>query len=263
MRGSLRKYFEQHPAFQLNSGVFMQQLPPSGFEEHYLPLRSAEGRLFDDQTLAKLPILPDQHILSHEWTIRKHSADKLVAHLRKKNPSTILEIGCGNGWLLHYIRQSLNVDAAGVDINQPELLQASRVFGKQDSLILVNGDILSHAFQGALADVIIVASAIQYFNNLPLLINKLLTLLMPSGEIHILDSPLYHKQTVGRASLRSTAYFSKTGSSGMANFYFHHTWESLRDFHFQVLYDPMTLQNKIKRKLGSASPFPWIRISAP
>jgi ubiquinone/menaquinone biosynthesis C-methylase UbiE len=211
--------------------------------------------------LASLPKVPVGHPLRQEWIIRQKTADKLVAYLHKARAVSLIEVGCGNGWLMNYLREQLSLDCAGIDMNVTELEQAERIFGHRDGFTLVYGDILSSAFQSSLVDVIVVASSIQYFPDLALLINKLLAFLRPHGEIHILDSPLYTTQEAMMAKGRSTEYFRQSGHEAMNRYYFHHTWESLQEFSYQVLYDPGSWQHRFNRVFRPDSPFPWIKIS--
>jgi hypothetical protein len=42
-----------------------------------------------------------------------------------------------------------------------------------------------------------------------------------------------------------------------AQLYFHHSWDDLRDFHYQVLYRPSRVAGLVGMK---RNPFPWLRI---
>ena len=260
----LKEYFQNHQGFQHKSGIFFQKdfTHPSVFEAHYLSLRGQEGRIYDDQQLSLLPVVPRGHPLQMEWSVRKDSANKLASHLRNKRFTNLVEIGCGNGWLLHYLHDLLDIECVGIDLNVKELEQGARVFGNQEGLVFVHVDILSETFQEAFADVIVMASALQYFPDLASLLNRLLKLLRPSGEIHIIDSPFYTREEALLAKDRSDNYFRMAGAPDMNNLYFHHTWGSLQNFEHQIMHDPTTLPNKIRRLYLPKSPFPWIKISS-
>ena len=112
-------------------------------------------------------------------------------------------------------------------------------------------------------NVIIVASAIQYFADLPLLLRQLLALLQPGGELHVLDSPLYAAAEVAAARARSEAYYREMGVPEMTGFYHHHTYEEALALAPTFLYDPRSPLVAIKRRLGMAElPFPWLRFRA-
>src|SRR5437867_2949179 len=94
------------------------------FEQHYIPLREKEKRIYYDEEIKHLPSITKQHPHYKEWKTRKHSAGKLISYLkRKKTQLVILETGCGNGWLCHQLSAINNASITGVDINAVELQQ--------------------------------------------------------------------------------------------------------------------------------------------
>lgn len=259
-----KQYFTDHSFFVHENTLYAQTDQLSDvFEEQYIKLRQKEGRLFSDDVVLTLPEIDPSHPLAKEWRIRKLSADRLVQYLRnKKYFRTILEIGCGNGWLTNYLCNHLSVECCGIDVNKTELRQASRLFGNRKNITFICADILSEAFNDPIADCIVLGSAVQYFADLPGLVFKLLTILNVGGEIHILDTPFYGEHEVRRAKQRSDRYFTDSGYPEMKKHYYHHSWESLQPFHHQKLYDPFALLSRLKRIVTEDSPFPWIVIKA-
>lgn len=227
----------------------------SDFEKLYLSLREKEGRLYADEMVRFLPHVARSHPLWKEWRVRAHSANRLLRHLEKKKPRLLVEVGCGNGWLTHLISSRLGVSCLGVDINRTEIQQAQRVFGDSQNVSFIHGDPLAvswnHRFDG-----VIFASSIQYFGNLPEIIDHMLNWTQPGGEIHILDSPIYAPQEVSRSRERSKKYFSEMGSPDMANYYHHHCWQALQSFAFKIVPAPPSWL----RSVINTSPFPWVII---
>lgn len=174
----------------------------------------------------------------------------------------ILEVGCGNGWLCHHLAGIGKSRVLGMDVNEHELLQAARVFRQHENLQFACGDVLTSTLSADF-DFIILAASIQYFRNPRLLFGKLLTLLSPAGEIHIIDSPFYKDEHVPAAARRSETYFAKKGIPSMKDHYFHHSFSILSPFQAEMMYDPASPLNRWRRKFLPTSPFPWIRISGP
>jgi SAM-dependent methyltransferase len=233
----------------------------------YLRVRQKEGRLYSDEVVARLPAINKTHPLYREWQARADSAQRLVKYLRLNNkhrttPITIMELGCGNGWLTNYLAQNLESYVWGIDRNQLELAQAARAFGSNSRLAFAHADIFNAPFANNHFDIIVLASVIQYFPDLPALISRLLSLLSTQGELHIIDSPLYQTEAVSSAQARSQSYYASLGASEMASSYYHHTWTQLNSLcNLEVLYDPNTPLLQILRRLGPQySPFPWVRI---
>jgi len=233
----------------------------NSFEENYLQLREKEGRLYSDSVVRLLPEFSGSAPLSIEWKIRKQSAKRLVRHFKLKRPKTIIEVGCGNGWLIHHLQQHVSAEYLGIDINERELKQATRISNGNLSCFLY-GNILSGAMSELRADMIIVASVAHYFPDLKLFIQQLLTLLSPGGEVHIIDTAFYNSnEAIKEAKNRSEKYFleMKVNSKGLN--YYHHSFDVLESFQFKIAYQPQRLINRLKRKLISDSPFPWIIIN--
>ena len=98
-------------------------------------------------------------------------------------------------------------------------------------------------------------ASIQYFSSIPVLLNKLKSILIPTGEIHILDSPFYYQNQVSAAADRSIEYYEKLEIPDMAQYYHHHGIEEVKQF--EVLYRPKSKWQKLWNKRDS--PFPWLR----
>ncbi len=235
------------------------------FEQTYLAVRQQEGRLYPDDVVQRLPNLPSEHPLYKEWQMRRDSYRKVHTYLtRIKRPLTILDLGCGNGWLSNKLADITDPKVYGLDKNRIELEQAANIFSHKSNLIFFYGDIFEDLFPETRFDIIILASVIQYFPHLQSLLNRLQELLAPRGEIHIFDSPLYTEESASAARQRTIDYYQKMGYPHMANFYFQHRWSELAGFHYQVKYDPSSYVQRIRRRLLKelSSPFPWILINA-
>lgn len=215
--------------------------------------------MYPDEIAARLPDIDHRHVLAKEWQIRKKSAQNLKTHLKEKKCKRILEVGCGNGWLINYLHSHLEADCCGVDVNETELRQAVGLFGRHETLCFLCANIQSQFFEKCSIDVVVLASSVQYFQNLTELIVTLQKTLTEDGEIHILDSPFYTKRSLAVAKKKSEEYFSASNVPEMKDYYFHHQWSDLNRFHFIENYNPSSPWNIITRKLWDVnSPFPWL-----
>ena len=236
----------------------------SEFNNQYSALREKEGRIYDDNTVLNLPRYSGENEnLKKEWKLRKISADRLKNYINKQYPKdTILEIGCGNGWLCHYLSTENNV-IYGLDINHKELIQAGNLFYKNNRTEFLFGDLFQINFPPNSFDIIILGSSIQYFSDLQRLLYKCKELLAKKGEIHILDTHIYKEDVVELAKHRSELYFNQMGFPQMSKFYFHHSQEELKKYKPIFLYNPDSLIQKVKSKTSHDDfvPFPWIKIA--
>jgi ubiquinone/menaquinone biosynthesis C-methylase UbiE len=229
------------------------------FEKLYIASREKEHRIYSDEQVTQLPVIESSHIHSGEWKVRRRSASRLINYLEKKNkPLAILEVGCGNGWFSSRLATIKNSSVTGIDINETELNQAKRVFGDKTNIHFDRGEIENIPF-GKNFEVIIFAASIQYFPFLMETIGKALSILNQGGEIHILDSPFYPIEDIANAEQRSYLYYQSIGYGELAEFYFHHSIDSLSGIKHKILFDPFRMANKLLRR---KDPFPWICIMA-
>lgn len=259
---SLREYLASNKQLQLKEGLYSQNNLSLGsaFEQSYLSLREKEGRLYSDDFVRNLPYVPTRHPLAKEWKLRKYSADKLIRYLKRKNRyQSIIEIGCGNGWLTNYVAQCTGDDCLGVDINIRELQQAARLFHSA-SVNFAYADIQSDVLKDLKVDVILLPSCLQYFRDARNLLFHLAGMLRERGEIHVLDTPIYKTESIQSARERSEKYFSDQDGNAMSNYYHHHDWEIFKDMSYDVMYNPGGFLNKVKVSIGRSSPFAWVRI---
>jgi ubiquinone/menaquinone biosynthesis C-methylase UbiE len=228
------------------------------FEPLYLALRTREGRLYSDEELVRLPDIAPAHQYANEWTVRKRSCTRLLCYLAKKEkPLSILEIGCGNGWLCHHLAGLPGSTVTGLDVNSTELEQAGRVFSDCSNLRFLLADPFSEALDAQRYDIIVLAAAVQYFSSLPKILDRCLKLLEPGGEVHLLDTHFYRPQEVLEARGRSERYFALVGCPEMLAFYHHHLLEDLRPYHYRLLHDPRSFVNRLFK---NPHPFYWISV---
>lgn len=226
------------------------------FEAMYYAIREKEKRVYTDEQVRSLPDIAPGHLHFNEWQIRKRSADKFMAYLKKKQkPLTVLEVGCGNGWLTAKIAAIPNVEVIGLDINKTEIDQASRVF-RTANLNFLYESFKPNTFDGVKFDIVVFAASLPYFSSLKSTLQLALNLLNPGGEIHLLDTHFYKNDAVAAAQERCYNYYNALGYPGMSDYYFHHTIDELKHFKYRVLLNPNALFNRLRKK----NPFYWITL---
>ncbi len=228
------------------------------FENSYLGIRTKEARVYSLAQIRKLPFADPSDPNYSEWKKRVKSTQRFLDYIQKASIHQILDLGCGNGWLT-YKMATLEKEITALDVNLKELEQADENLQKFKNVTLIFGDIFKVPFQDEF-DVIVMNAAFQYFEKPVQLLEQLLTLLRSQGEIHIIDSPIYKQAEVAEARARSHQYFDANGQPEMKAFYFHQSWSQLEKFQYEILYDPNSFSNKVKRRIVADSPFPWIKI---
>lgn len=245
----------------VSSGVYLFEKEKNQFEAKYLALRRKEKRLYSDDEVKLLPFASSLNPHKKEWEYRSQSFIRFKEYLKSFNRELeILDLGCGNGWFAGELSKEFSHNFYCVDINLYELKQGARVF-KKDKIKFIYGSILQMKLGKNSFDLIVLNSSAQYFSDFNSLIQELLYVLKPDGEIHIIDSPFYEDDKLLNAKQRTEAYYKAIGLPEMKDYYFHHSYKDLMNFNIDFLYNPQKLKNKILSiAFKNDSPFPWIRI---
>jgi len=241
-------------------GVFYISKPAVSdeFESFYLGVRESEKRLLSDEEVSRLPKLKNsQH--TKEWKKRGRSASRLDKYFSNLQSGNVLDLGCGNGWFTDLISNNNKLEVLGMDVNLTELKQAARVFQKAN-LNFLYGDIFEAQLPEYAFDYITISAVIQYFENLEQLIERLLEILKPGGEIHFIDSPFYNVEELIGAKQRTIDYYNAKGFPEMSRYYFHHPWSEIYKYNPEVLYNSKRKNKFLKFIAKPEMPFPWIKI---
>jgi len=262
--GFLEKFRTENSGL-ISNGVYFLSESPTGdsFEDLYIKLRTAEGRLYDDQTVRLLPEINKIHVHYEEWMIRKNSTGKLTKYLSGMGREmSILDFGCGNGWMANRLSEIAKTEVFGIDINVQELEQAARVFGKKGNLVFVFADLFKSKISEIKFDIIVLASVLMYFPDMKALIDKLLSMLNPNGEIHIIDNALYDEKNIAEARRNTLKHYEKLGLPEADNIIHHQLMSELDIYNPEILYNPKAIANRVSRKVSKPelSPFYWMKI---
>ena len=207
-----------------------------------------------------MPIVSKTDPHAIEWKIRAQSAAALVAYFKQRSGS-LLEVGCGNGWLSNLLARETTLQVTGLDCNPTEIEQAQRVFGTGDRLNFIQGYFPEAITPGKNFDYILFAASFHYFSEPAEMIQTALAYCKPGGELHIKDSPFYSNHSLAAARDRSANYFTKLGFPGMQAYYHHHSRDIFKNLKHTVLYQPGRINRLMARLKGKAfNPFCWICI---
>ena len=108
----------------------------------------------------------------------------IVDAISEQNPSTVLDIGCGEGWLCRALADK-GMKVWGVDAI-PDLIKAAQSKGKAEYAVYAYQDIIADAFQPAqLFNVIVFNFALFGDELVKDLLSKLTSYLAPNGKLII------------------------------------------------------------------------------
>lgn len=255
----LENILNHNEEWSLNKSIYTfnhEEESRAQFEKKYLRVREKEERILEEPEVKSLPYLPKSNKYSAEWALRVKSTERITDYLKKKEVSgPVLDLGCGNGWFTNCLSHTTSSIVLGVDINGIELNQAVNIFNKEN-MFFCYANIWDSPFKKEVFQTITLNGSIQYFPSFQKIIANLLELLIPNGEIHILDSPFYGLQKVKSARERTEEYYKSIGEDDFANSYFHHTWDVLKGINSEIRY-----KKGLLRRFTKDSPFPWIVIT--
>lgn len=208
-------------------------------EDLYIAVRDSEQRVVNDDLLKTLPVTPSAYIHHNEWEIRTRNFHRFLKYIQGlKKPLSILDVGCGNGWMSAQLNR-VGHSVTAVDLNMTELQQAEKVFGTNERLKWVYADIMEDTIDAVNFDVIVFGASCQYFNNITTLTKRIMPWLCKKGSIHLLDSFFYAATDIQAAHDRTAAYYNSIGHPIMSEYYFHHSISDLKKLGYKKLYPGM------------------------
>ena len=224
----------------------------------YERVRRNEQRLLDDHIVQGLPAAGGKTPYAAEWRVRERTMRR-VLRIAGTRPLSILEVGCGNGWLsAHLAAAGHNV--TGLDTGATELAQAARVFNDHP-VTWVHGDPWAEALSMHRFHLVLFAASIQYFPHLPTILDRCRELLHQDGEVLIVDSPFYtNTDAAHRARERSRVYYGSVGVPEMAAHYHHHTLQELAEATSGAALTCIPPRGRLVALLNGRYPFPIVRI---
>lgn len=232
------------------------------FEKIYLNSRAKEKRIYTDDEIKLLPYASTLNPHKSEWAIRARSFLRFRKYFsRKKSRLNVLDLGSGNGWMTGQLAKEFDHNYYCVDINLHELEQAARVFCEHN-ITFIYADLLTTSFPNNVFDIVIVNSALQYFQNISTLIKEIFFITKSYGEIHIIDSPFYKNGELINARNRTLKYYQSIGIPEMTKYYYHHSISELKYLRYSYLYNPYSFKKKLTDLFFEKdSPFPWIVVT--
>jgi len=178
------------------------------FLEDYRTIRVAEGRSSQDPEFYRQ--LPDHDLsgnFSDEWRIRAASFRELVNSVIRprleshRGALTVADLGAGNCWLSHRLSQ-IGVTALAVDIRTDPFdgLGCHRHY--PSPIIPIETDFSRLPFETGCLDLVVFNASLHYTENLERTLAEACRALAPTGQLVILDSPVYRQADSGRQMVK-------------------------------------------------------------
>jgi SAM-dependent methyltransferase len=199
--------------FRCEEGIW-RFLPPQSeenyrqFMQEYQTVRLAEGR--GSTEVGYYRSLPFQDLsgrFTADWHIRARTFQKFLSDVltpleqRTKQPLNILDLGSGSGWLSYRLSsRGHRLAALDLQTNSQDGLGAYIYFDAAFTPIQAEFNHLP--FTGEQIDCIIYNASFHYSTNYETSLREALRVLKSTGQIVILDSPVYHDATSGESMVK-------------------------------------------------------------
>ena len=178
------------------------------FMHEYQQVRAAEGRgAIDAAYYRALPFADLSGRFTADWSIRARSFNAFVQLVlqpleRAVNRSLhVLDLGAGNGWLSYRLAQRGHQIAA-IDLLTNPQDGLGAFIHYEASFTPVQAEFDRLPFDGAQFDLTIFNASLHYAVNYEATLREALRVLQPTGQIVILDSPVYRSGESGAQMVR-------------------------------------------------------------
>lgn len=174
----------------------------------YQTVRQGEGRGSSDPAYYRaLPFQDLNGRFRDDWKIRARSFQALIHKVcvplehQLDRRLGVLDLGAGNGWLSHQLAlRGHHVAAIDLLTNSSDGLGAHIHY--HAAFIPVQAEFDHLPFTGAQADMVIFNASLHYSTCYEHTLSEALRVLEPSGQIVILDSPVYQEAESGATMVR-------------------------------------------------------------
>jgi SAM-dependent methyltransferase len=173
------------------------------FIREYSTVRRAEGRGASEPHFYRaLPYEDRTGNFAADWRIRARSFDSLLKSVlapleaQRTAPLRLLDLGAGNGWLSYRLAQRGHAVAAIDLLTDP--FDGLGVYQHYDARFTpVQADFDHLPFSADQADLAIFNASFHYATDYPTTLKEVLRVLRSSGQVVIMDSPVYRDGSSG------------------------------------------------------------------
>ncbi len=191
------------------------------FASEYARHRGEEGRGYRSDALLQLPYL-ERGAHAAQWRVRARTFDAFMDRVlrpaaeRAGRPLEVLDLGAGSGWLSYRVALEGH-HAFALDIRNDTIdgLGAAEVFRSQTSkmeCVVASFDAIPLCPESI--DIALFNASLHYATDLEIVLREAVRVTRPGGQIAILDSPFYERETDGLAMIeeKRAAFGSRAGA---------------------------------------------------
>lgn len=114
-------------------------------------------------------------------------AETLLQHIPLQAGQSVLDVGCGVGMLTHYLAQTYQMQATGVDIDPDQIMEAQRRSLELDHVRFFVNDAIDLQFDDNSFDVVLTFKTLHHVPDWQTAMNEMMRVLKPHGYFVFFD----------------------------------------------------------------------------
>jgi len=169
------------------------------FARQYRAVREKEGRRSTSADYYRmLPTVPEDDPHAGDWRVRRETYRHLLRHVLASidQPSTILDLGAGSGWLSHRL-STLGHRVVALDAIEDEADGLGAVRHYPTPIVAIQADFDALPLAPGQFDVAVFNGSLHYAPDARSSLALARTMLAPGGRLVVMDSPMFRADTDG------------------------------------------------------------------
>ncbi len=176
------------------------------FARQYRIVREREGRRPQSGDYYRgLPTVEPGDPHARDWRVRRETYSHLLRYVLASGPqpSAVLDLGAGSGWLSHRL-STLGHHVAAVDAldDAEDGLGAVRYY--RTPIVAVRADFDALPFVPGQFDLVVFNGSLHYSPDVAVSLARARTMLAPGGTLAVMDSPIFRADRDGAAMVAET-----------------------------------------------------------
>jgi SAM-dependent methyltransferase len=194
-----RRYEQRDLIWRFLGPSRVAELAP--FIDQYRTVREKDGRrVTSAEYYRKLPSVPSDDPAAREWRVRQETYHHLLRHVLASGlqPSVILDLGAGSGWLSHRL-SALGHRLVALDAIADEADGLGALRHYTTPIVAVQADFDELPLAPSQFDVVVFNGSLHYAPDPRSTLVRAHGMLAPAGVLVVMDSPMFHADHDGAA----------------------------------------------------------------
>lgn len=171
------------------------------FARQYRIVREREGRRgVSAGYYRSLPVVPDNDPFAGDWRVRRETYRHLLRHVLAAGPqpSAVLDVGAGSGWLSHRL-STLGHHVVAVDAIEDAEDGLGAIRHYATPIVALHADFDALPLVPGQFDLVVFNGSLHYAPDVAASLARARAMLAPGGALAVMDSPMFRADRDGAA----------------------------------------------------------------